>query len=117
MNCKDVREFLDGHRLTVLSAAERLKLDAHMTECAACCNEVAASQLLSNEVIDPPRVGSMIAGFEVPHVHVHVLPISDLGDLSFANAAQDPDDAEMDQAAEAIGRALRDLGHGEHVPD
>lgn len=62
---------------------------------------------------DPPRVGTMIAGFEVPHCHIHVLQIADLGDLSFANAATDPDAGEMDRAAEAIRGALRELGRDE----
>lgn len=61
---------------------------------------------------DPPRVGTMVAGFEVPHVHIHVLQIASLDDLSFANAATDPDPAEMEDAAERIRVALRDRGHG-----
>ena len=28
----------------------------------------------------------MIAGFEVPHVHLHVIPINDMSNLDFANA-------------------------------
>lgn len=66
---------------------------------------------------DPPRVGTIIAGFEVPHVHVHVFPAHDLSAFDFANAAAEPDDDEMDAAAAAIRTALRDLGHGQHVPD
>jgi diadenosine tetraphosphate (Ap4A) HIT family hydrolase len=82
------------------------------------CAEV--SQLVGQAIaraFDPPRVGQMIAGFEVPHVHVHVLQIAELGDLSFARAARDPDPAQLQAAAEAIRMALRDLGHAEHVPD
>lgn len=60
---------------------------------------------------DPPRVGTVIAGFEVPHVHVHVLQAHDLTTFDFRNAAQDPDEDTMDDAAEAIRTALRDLGH------
>ena len=59
----------------------------------------------------PPRVGTMIAGFEVPHVHVHVLALQQLSDLDFANAATDPDAGEMDAAAESIRVALRAAGH------
>lgn len=66
---------------------------------------------------DPPRVGTIIAGFEVPHVHVHVFPTSHIGEFDFANAEQDPDPAGMDEAASAIRAALRDLGHEAHVPD
>jgi histidine triad (HIT) family protein len=54
----------------------------------------------------PTRVGLMIAGLEVPHVHVHLLPIDELADLDFARAQQDPDPAELDSAAAAIRAAL-----------
>jgi diadenosine tetraphosphate (Ap4A) HIT family hydrolase len=69
------------------------------------------------QAFDPPRVGQMIAGFEVPHVHLHVLQIAELGDLSFARAARDPDPTQLQAAAEAIRTALRELGHAEHVAD
>jgi len=32
------------------------------------------------------RVGVMVAGLEVPHAHVHLIPINAVGDLNFANA-------------------------------
>jgi histidine triad (HIT) family protein len=64
---------------------------------------------------DPPRVGTAIAGFEVPHCHVHVVPLRELADLDFALADTDPDPAALDDAAERIRSALRELGHGDHV--
>ena len=65
---------------------------------------------------DPARVGTVIAGFEVPHVHVHVFPTQQMADFDFRNAASDPDPDEMDAAAARIRQALVDLGHEEHVP-
>lgn len=32
------------------------------------------------------KVGVMVAGIEVPHAHVHLIPINGVGDLSFARA-------------------------------
>jgi len=32
------------------------------------------------------RVGIMVAGLEIPHAHVHVIPINSVGDLNFAHA-------------------------------
>lgn len=58
---------------------------------------------------DPARVGVIVAGMEVPHTHLHVLPITSEADLHFENARPRPDD-EMDAAAEAIRTALADLG-------
>lgn len=58
----------------------------------------------------PVKVGSMIAGLEVPHVHIHLIPIHDLQDLNFANQDMNPDPADLDRAAQAIRAALRALG-------
>ena len=32
------------------------------------------------------KVGVMVAGIEVPHAHVHLIPINSVGDLSFSRA-------------------------------
>ena len=32
------------------------------------------------------KVGVMVAGIEVPHAHVHLIPINSVGDLNFARA-------------------------------
>ena len=59
----------------------------------------------------PTRIGLMIAGLEVPHVHLHVVPIDGVHDMDFANAARDPDGPAMDQARDDLVAALRDAGH------
>ena len=61
----------------------------------------------------PAKVGLIIAGLEVSHVHLHVTPIHELQDLNFANADPNPDPVEMDAAAEKIRTALRELGCAE----
>lgn len=58
----------------------------------------------------PARVGLMIAGLEVPHVHLHTVPINGVHDLDFSNADPDADPADMDAAADEIRAALTDLG-------
>ena len=68
------------------------------------------------EAMGAPRVGQMIAGFEVPHVHVHVFPAQDLGDLSFAGVDRAPEPATLDDAMLRIRAALRASGHEDHVP-
>ncbi len=61
----------------------------------------------------PEKVGLMLAGLEVPHVHIHLLPIDGLEDLSFENAQSDPDPAQLDEAAEKIRSELEELGFRE----
>lgn len=57
------------------------------------------------------RVGMIIAGYEVPHFHIHVLPTTTMSQLDFANAASSVDRQELDSFAERIRQALRAAGH------
>ena len=58
----------------------------------------------------PRKVGSAIVGIEVPHVHIHLIPLDAIADLDFSRADTDPKPADMDAAAEKIRGALRELG-------
>ncbi len=62
---------------------------------------------------DPPKVGLMLAGLEVPHVHFHVVPIWRVHDLDFSNADANASPASLDDAAARLRAALRELGHRE----
>ena len=64
----------------------------------------------------PPRVGLLVAGFEVPHLHVHVFPAADMRAFDFANAAATVDADEQDGYADALREALRAAGHGASIP-
>lgn len=55
------------------------------------------------------RAGVIIAGLEVPHLHVHVFPARDLSDFGFANADQDPSPESLDEAQAKIKAALAEL--------
>ena len=48
------------------------------------------------------RVGLIVAGYEVPHAHIHVIPTNDMSQLSFANAALSVEREELESAAAAI---------------
>ena len=61
----------------------------------------------------PARIGVMLAGLEVPHCHIHVVPIRGVHDLDFGNQDPDPDPRVMDEAAQAVRRELRKLGCSE----
>jgi histidine triad (HIT) family protein len=59
------------------------------------------------------RVGVIVAGYEVPHTHVHVIPTNDMSELSFANAAPSVDHDALDRAAAAIRAELRAMSRPE----
>lgn len=47
------------------------------------------------------RVGVAVVGLEVPHVHVHLIPLNSMGDMNFAQV-QELSEAEFKQIAEDI---------------
>ena len=62
-----------------------------------------------NQAFNPRRIGVMIVGDEVPHTHIHVVPINSAGELSFAHADHNPPEGSLEEAAEKIREALRDM--------
>jgi diadenosine tetraphosphate (Ap4A) HIT family hydrolase len=52
------------------------------------------------------RVGLIVAGFEVPHCHLHVIPADDMSALSFANAAASVDGTDLLAVASELRPAL-----------
>lgn len=52
------------------------------------------------------RVGVIVVGLEVPHAHVHLVPIKQIGDINFANAHA-VDDEELAETAGAIRALLK----------
>lgn len=81
-------------------------------------NEVA--QAVGKAVVSglgAARAGYLIAGFEVPHTHIHVFPANDMSGFDLSLADPDAPAEESDAAAETLRRSLRELGHGEFVPE
>ena len=60
-------------------------------------------------VYQPTKVGLMIAGLEVPHLHLHVVPIDHLGDLDFSNANPEIAPESLDEDQARILQALVEL--------
>jgi histidine triad (HIT) family protein len=98
-----------GHTLVVPRAEVDHWIDldpdvnAHLMRVA---QQIATAQ---QQAFSPARVGLMIAGLEVPHVHLHVVPIDGMHDLDFDNASETtPEDLEA--TAATLRTALRDAG-------
>ena len=79
------------------------ELWSHMNEVAQMIGRVIV------EKFNAERAGYLIAGFEVPHAHIHVFPANDMSGYTLSTAMRhDETDAEkMDAAADTIREALR----------
>ncbi len=81
----DIRPVVFGHTLVVpkLEVDYYFDLeDTSLTELNLFAKRVAS--LLKQEV-DCIRIGVMIAGLEVPHAHIHLIPMNAIAELSFTN--------------------------------
>jgi histidine triad (HIT) family protein len=59
----------------------------------------------AKEAFDAPRAALVIAGLEVPHLHIHVFPAWSMDDFNFARA-KPASDEELEDAASRLRAAL-----------
>jgi histidine triad (HIT) family protein len=52
------------------------------------------------------RVGVAVIGLEVPHTHVHLVPMNSMGDLNFTRTKLTPSKEELATASEKIKKAI-----------
>ena len=98
-----------GHTLVVPRAEVDHWIDL---EPAALAHLMGVSRAVGTAIqhaFRPAKVGVMLAGLEVPHTHVHLVPIDSVHDLDFANQDPNPKPEDLDRAANAIRAALRAL--------
>lgn len=64
----------------------------------------AVSQKIK-KVVPCKRIGVSVIGLEVPHAHVHLIPMDNVSDMNFARPKLQIAPEEMEQIAEAIRKA------------
>ena len=85
-------------------AVETLVPGAHGNEAQDHENHAA------DDVFGAERAGMIIAGLEVPHLHVHVFPAYHLTDFGFAGVDRNPSPESLDEAQAKIIAALGTVG-------
>jgi diadenosine tetraphosphate (Ap4A) HIT family hydrolase len=104
-----IEPMTQGHTLVV----PRAEIDNWQdVDSADFARVMAVAQLIGKAVckaFDTERSGVIIAGLEVPHLHVHVFPARDLADFGFANVDHDPSAESLDEAQAKIKAALAEL--------
>lgn len=104
-----------GHVLVVPRSPYDAWTDAPSDVAAHLMKVARAIGLAQKAAFGVPRAGMAIAGFEVPHTHLHVIPLRDETDILLSKAAPASDE-ELDSAITTLREALLAAGHGAHVP-
>lgn len=66
---------------------------------------------------DVPRIGLLVAGYEVPHMHVHVFPTESMASFDLGSVTHGQDQQVLAQNADRLRAQLRAQGHGDVVPE
>jgi diadenosine tetraphosphate (Ap4A) HIT family hydrolase len=94
-----------GHTLVVSREEVDQWTDADPSLLSHCLGVAHRIGNAAKRAFGAPRAGLVIAGLEVPHLHVHVFPAWSLGDFDFARAAPASDD-DLDRAAARLRAAM-----------
>lgn len=55
------------------------------------------------------KIGVTVLGLEVPHAHIHLVPLQQEGDMDFHHKISDPDPARMQEIADKTAAAFANL--------
>lgn len=61
------------------------------------------------KVVECERIGIAVVGLEVPHAHIHLIPINSIADMNFAKPRVKMTDEEFKELAERINNAYIEL--------
>lgn len=98
----DIRPVQPGHTLVVPKREAAYLFDLSPAEYAALWEAARQVERRLREVLGCQRVVVAVVGWEVPHVHIHLVPTNALGDFPFP-APMQLEQQELD----ALARRLR----------
>jgi histidine triad (HIT) family protein len=103
----DVRPLKPGHTLVVPKKEVDYIFDLDEETLAGMMVFARKIALAMKDVIDCRRIGVAVLGLEVPHAHIHLIPLTRETDMLFTNPRVSVTDEENKRLAEAIGDHVR----------
>jgi histidine triad (HIT) family protein len=105
----DIQPLAEGHALVVpkneVDYIFDMDADA-LRDFFAFAQQLAKAMKL---VIPCKRIGVAVIGLEVPHAHIHLVPLNSLGDLDFGKPKLKLSDERMKELSEQIAQAFNGL--------
>jgi histidine triad (HIT) family protein len=99
----DVRPLKPGHTLVVPKQEVDYIFDLDESTLAGMMLFAQKVARAMKEVIDCKRIGVAVIGLEVPHAHMHLVPLTRESDLLFTNPRVSPSPEENEKLAREIG--------------
>ncbi len=101
----DVQPVAEGHTLVIPKIEVDYLFDLpaeYLNEINAFAAHVAAK---IRRVVPCRRIGIAVIGLEVPHAHMHLIPLNEISDISFTGPRLNPGQEQLATLAAAIAAA------------
>ena len=98
----DINPINLGHTLVVPKIEIDYFIDVPEPYYSAVFNNAKFIAKAIHEATGCNRVGTIIAGFDVPHLHYHLIPMNEMGDLDFRKGKQRNQDEMKDIQSKII---------------
>ena len=102
----DINPLAKGHTLVVPKEETDYLFDLSDESMAGISVFAKKVALAIGKTMPCKRVGIAVLGLEVPHAHIHLIPINDLGDINFARPKLKLTPQEFNEIAGKISKAL-----------
>ncbi|MFN4914121.1 MAG: HIT family protein [Sphingomonadales bacterium] len=98
----DVMPLVHGHVLVIPKKETDYIFDLETEEYKALWSFAQEVAIGLKKAIPCKRIGVAVIGLEVPHAHIHLVPMNEIGDINFTRAKLKPSQEELAAAAEKI---------------
>ncbi len=98
----DIRPLTKGHTLVVPKKETDYIFDIEDSEIGDYMRFAKRVAQAIESVVPCKRIGMAVIGLEVPHAHIHLIPINAMSDMNFANSPVEVSEEEMRALAASI---------------
>ncbi len=102
----DIRPMVKGHTLVIPKKEVDYLFDMNPEEYTSLLLTAQKVAKGIKKSVSCTKVGMTVIGLEVPHAHVHLMPINAVGDMSFKNSVVEMTQSEFDQLAQLINKNI-----------
>ena len=102
----DIFPLLKGHVLVIPKKETDYIFDLDSEEYLGLFNFAKKVAKAMDKVISCERIGVAVIGLEVPHAHIHLVPLHDVSDINFERPKLKFPDSEMKEIADLIKSAI-----------
>lgn len=103
----DINPLMDGHCLVIPKQEVDYIYDLDDETLAGLHLFAKKVALGIQQAVPCERIGVSVIGLEVPHAHVHLIPMNAMDDVNFARPKLKPTPSELSEVADKIKAAIR----------